>query len=61
MIGAKPLGIRFDKVDAFIRVYDGTKYLVLFRGEKNDFIYNRIRYWHRYWYGYWYWLDMDID
>ena len=55
------MGIRFDKVDAFIRVYDGTKYLVLFRSEKNDFIYNRIRYWHRYWYGYWYWLDTDID
>ena len=55
------MGIRFDKVDAFIRVYDGTKYLVLFRGEKNDFIYDRIRYWHRYWYGYWYWLDIDID
>ena len=26
------------------RVYDGTTYLVLFRGEKYDFIYNRIRY-----------------
>ena len=24
-------------------VYDGTRYLVLFRAEKNNFIYNRIR------------------
>ena len=44
MIGAKPLRIRFDKIDGFIKVYDGTRYLVLFVGEKYDFIYNRIRY-----------------
>ena len=36
--------IRFDKIDALIRVYDGTKYLVLFGSEKYDFIYNRTRY-----------------
>ena len=29
-IGAKPLHIMFDKVNGFIRDYDGTKYLVLF-------------------------------
>ena len=34
----------FDKIDGFIRVYDGTRYLVLFRGEKYNFIYIRIRY-----------------
>ena len=28
----------------FIRVYDGTRYLVLFGPEKYDVIYNRIRY-----------------
>ena len=44
MIGAKPLCIRFNKVDEFIRVYDGTRYLVLFSHEKYDVIYNRIRY-----------------
>ena len=43
-IGAKPLSIRFDKVNEFIRVYDGTRYLVLFGSEKYDAIYNRIRY-----------------
>ena len=34
--------IRFDKIDGFIRVYDGTRYLLGF--EKYDAIYNRIRY-----------------
>ena len=34
LIGAKPLHIRFGKVDGFIRVYDGTRYLVLFCPEK---------------------------
>ena len=44
MIGAKPLHIRFDKVDGFIRAYDGTRYLVLFGTEKYDAFHNRIRY-----------------
>ena len=35
LIGAKPLRIRLDKIDGFIRVYNGTKYLVLFCPEKN--------------------------
>ena len=43
LIGAKPLYIRFDKVDGFIRAYDGTRYLVLFGPEKYDAFYNRIR------------------
>ena len=44
LIGAKPLHIMFNKVDEFIRVYDGTRYLVLFGPEKSDAIYNRIKY-----------------
>ena len=44
LIDAKPLRIRFDKIDGFIRVYDGIRYLVLLGSEKYDFIYNRIRY-----------------
>ena len=44
MLDAKPLWIIFDKIDGFIRVYDGTRFLVLFGSEKYDFIYNRIRY-----------------
>ena len=37
-IGAKPSRIRIDKVDEFIRVYDGTRYLVLFGPGKYDAI-----------------------
>ena len=44
LIDTKPFHIRFSKIDGFIRVYDGTRYLVLFRSEKYDFIYHRIRY-----------------
>ena len=44
LIGAKPLRIRFNNVEGFIRVYDETTYLVLFGPEKYDVIYNRIRY-----------------
>ena len=44
LVGAKPLRIRFDKVDEFIRVYDGIKYLVLLSPEKCDSISNRTRY-----------------
>ena len=36
--------VRFDKIDGFIRIYDGTRYLVLFGSEKYDAIYNSIRY-----------------
>ena len=42
--GAKPLRIRFDKLDEFIRVYDETRYLVLFGPEKYDAVYDRIKY-----------------
>ena len=44
MIGAKTLHLRFDKVVGFIRIYDGTRYSVLFRPEKNDAIYNGTGY-----------------
>ena len=44
LIGAKLLRIRFNIVDRFVRVYDKTRYLVLFDPEKYDIIYNRIRY-----------------
>ena len=43
-IGTKPLRIRFDKADGFIRVYHGTRYLLLFGPDKYDTIYNRITY-----------------
>ena len=43
-IAAKPLRLRFDKINGFIRVYDETRYLVLFGSKNYDSIYNRIRY-----------------
>ena len=43
LIVAKPLLIWFDNTDGFIKVYDGTKNLVLFSPEKYDTIFDRIR------------------
>ena len=43
-IDSKPLHLRFDKIDGFIRVHDRTRYLVLFGSEKDDSIDDRIRY-----------------
>ena len=38
LIGTKPLPIRFDKIDTFIKISDGTRYLTLFDSEKYDVI-----------------------
>ena len=43
LIDNKLLHIRFNKVDGVIRVYDRTRYSVLFGAEKYDFVYNKIR------------------
>ena len=43
LIGPKPLRIRFNNTDGFIKIYDGTKYLVLLSPEKYDAIYDKIR------------------
>ena len=43
-MGAKHLHTRFAKVNGFIRIYDGTKYLVLFSPEKYYAIFNRVSY-----------------
>ena len=40
LIDSKHLSITFNKIDGFVRVYDGTRYLVLFGSEKYDPIYN---------------------
>ena len=34
LIDSKPLQIRFNKIDGFIRIYDGTRYVTLFGYEK---------------------------
>ena len=44
LIDSKPLHITLDKIDGFIGVYDGTRYLVLYGSEKYHYIYNSIRY-----------------
>ena len=44
LIGLKRLPIRFSKIDGFIKIYDGSKYLVLLGPEKCNAIYDRIRY-----------------
>ena len=43
-MGEKPLHIRFDKIDGFIKVHDGIRYLVIFDYWLYDEIYNIIRY-----------------
>ena len=40
----KYLSSRFDKINGFIRIYEGTRYLTLFGLEYYDAIYDRIRY-----------------
>ena len=42
-LGAKPLRIGFDKVHGVIRVYDRTRYVILFE-KKYRSIFDRIRY-----------------
>ena len=36
--------IIFDKIQGFIKIYDGNTYLVLYGFQKYDAIYNRIKY-----------------
>ena len=43
-IGAKPLRIRFDEIDESIKIYDESRYLVLFDHAWCDEIWHRIRY-----------------
>ena len=38
LIAAKTLRIRFNKTDGFVRIYNGTRDLVLFGSEKYDLI-----------------------
>ena len=43
-MSAKLVRIRFNKIDGFIKIYDGTRYLVLFGPERYDAIYDWIKY-----------------
>ena len=40
---SKAFRIMFDKINGFIRTYDGNRYLVLYGLEKYDAIYNRYK------------------
>ena len=44
LFGSKPLRIRFDKIDGFIRVYDEIRYVTLLESIKYDASYSRTRY-----------------
>ena len=44
LFGSKPLRIRFDKIDGFIRVYDEIRYVTLLGSIKYDASYSRTRY-----------------
>ena len=44
LIHPEPLRIRFFKIDKFIRIFDGTRYLALFGCEKYHATYKKIRY-----------------
>ena len=43
-MSAKALRIRFDKINGFIKIYDGIRYLVLYHYEKYNSNYGSIRY-----------------
>ena len=44
LFSPKPLRIRFDKIDGFIRIYDASRYLISLGPEKFDVSYNRLSY-----------------
>ena len=39
-MGSTPLQIRFDEIDGFIKIYDGTRYLQMF----SNILYDTIKY-----------------
>ena len=43
-MGSRPLRIKFDKIDGFIKIYDGIRYLELFGYWKCDEIFGNIKY-----------------
>ena len=44
LIDSKPLRIKFDETDEFMRIYNRARYIPLFGSEEYEAIYNRIRY-----------------
>ena len=46
LIGAKPLRSRFNKVDGFIRIYDGARFSIFLGSEKYDKISYKSKQYH---------------
>ena len=46
LIDPKPLRIRFDKIDGFIRTYDGTRYSTLSNYLQQNWIFYKSKKWH---------------
>ena len=44
LMGSKQLRITFNKIDGFIKIFDGIRYLVLYDYKRYNAIYDRIRY-----------------
>ena len=44
LIGTKPLRIRFNKIDGFVKIYDEIRYLVLYCYERYNASFDRTRY-----------------
>ena len=43
-MGTKPLRIRFNKIDGFIKIYVEIRYLILYDYKRYNAIYDRIKY-----------------
>ena len=43
-MGSKPLRIKFNKIDGFIKIYNGIRYLILFGYWWYDKIFDNIKY-----------------
>ena len=43
-MGANSSRIKYDKIDGFIKTYDGSRYLILFGPKRYDAIYDGIKY-----------------
>ena len=43
-MGANSSRIKYDKIDGFIKIYDGSRYLILFGPKRYDAIYDGTKY-----------------
>ena len=43
-MGSRPVRIRFDKIDGFIKIYDGIRYLIILDHDRLDKIWDSIKY-----------------